>query len=155
MIVNYSNMEVIINNKDSIFLAGPTPRNKETNSWRPEAIKYLESKNFEGIVYYPEYEDVRRIDYDDQVEWERTALINAKVIVFWIPRDLENMPAFTTNVEFGYWIAKDPKKVIYGRPEKAKKIKYLDWLFKKESKELIYNSLEETLDRAIEIINTK
>ncbi len=153
MMVNYSNMEVILNNKKSIFLAGPTPRDKETKSWRPDAIKYLEAKHFDGIVYYPEYENIKKIDYEDQVEWERKALINATVIVFWIPRDLEKMPALTTNVEFGYWIAREPKKIIYGRPDKAKKNKYLDWLFSKESKEQIYNNLEETLDRAVEIIN--
>jgi hypothetical protein len=36
--------------------------------------------------------------------WEREGLIKASVIFFWIPRGLPDMPAFTTNVEFGYWL---------------------------------------------------
>ena len=36
--------------------------------------------------------------------WDREGLIKASVIFFWIPRGLPDMPAFTTNVEFGYWL---------------------------------------------------
>ena len=59
--------------------------------------------------------------------WEREALINATVILFWVPRKLPDMSAFTTNVEFGYWLHSG--KVVYGRPNDASKIKYLDWLY--------------------------
>ena len=38
MIINYSDQEVI-KGKKSIFLAGPTPRNESTNSWRIIALK--------------------------------------------------------------------------------------------------------------------
>lgn len=69
--------------------------------------------------------------------WERIGLTNASVIAFWIPRHLPNMPAFTTNVEFGYWL--HTGKVVYDRSNDAEKIKYLDWLYK-----LDYN--EEPID---------
>lgn len=151
MELNYSDKPVIRNNKKSIFLAGPTPRDEKTVSWRIEAIKYLKEKQFEGVVYIPEDEFIRKNDYVDQAEWERKALTNATVIVFWIPRELEKMPAFTTNVEFGYWIAKKPETIVYGRPDDARKIKYLDWLYKKESDEDIFNTLETTISRAIEL----
>ena len=36
--------------------------------------------------------------------WERIALTDATVILFWVPRKLPDMAAFTTNVEFGYWL---------------------------------------------------
>jgi hypothetical protein len=151
--LNYADHDVIINNKKSMFLAGPTPRDETTPSWRIEAIKYLKENNFDGIVYIPEDEFVRKNDYIDQAEWERKALSNATIIVFWVPRELETMPAFTTNVEFGYWIAKRPERVIYGRPDNVRKIKYLDWLYKKESNKEICNTLEKTINNAIGLIN--
>lgn len=61
------------------------------------------------------------------------------------------MPAFTTNVEFGYWI--HTGKVLYGRPDKAKKIKYLDWLYKTDTNNEPYSSLEELLNGSIELAN--
>src|SRR5271157_3487310 len=74
----------------SIFLAGPTPRNqKEQESWRPEAIKYLKDKGFDGVVFAPEGRDGKfKMDYDDQIEWEEKHLNVADCIAFWVPRDL-------------------------------------------------------------------
>ena len=132
MIINYSNEEVKQGEK-SIFLAGPTPRSNKVVSWRKQAIKYLEELNYDGIVYIPEYSTWEtRGNYEDQVMWERNALTSAKVILFWIPREIPDMIGLTTNVEFGYWLHSN--KVIYGRPDNAEKIKYLDWLY-----ELDYN----------------
>lgn len=132
MIINYSDEEVKKGEK-SIFLAGPTPRNKNAISWRKEACKILKEKGFDGIVYVPEYSTWKpKESYIEQAMWERNALTESTVIVFWIPRQLPDMPAFTTNVEFGYWLSSG--KVIYGRPDNAEKIKYLDWLY-----ELDYN----------------
>ena len=113
----------------------------------------MKEKNYDGVVYIPEDEFVRKNDFIDQVEWERKGLENATVIVFWVPRELEKMPAFTTNVEFGYWLAKTPNRIIYGRPDNAKKIKYLDWLYKVESNLEVYNYLEITIDEALKYIN--
>ncbi len=79
--------------------------------------------------------------------WEREGLTNATVIVFWIPRQLPDMPAFTTNVEFGYWL--HTNKVLYGRPDNAEKIKYLDWLYKLDYNKEPINNLEDLLKEAI------
>lgn len=128
----------------SIFLAGPTPRDEHTISWRPEALALLESAGFDGVVFVPEGEDENwRANYDDQIEWETRGLNYADVILFWVPREitvttdhtggyprLSGMPAFTTNVEFGRWITSG--KCTYGRPEWADKKGYLDWMFKAE-----------------------
>lgn len=38
----------------SIFLAGPTPRDKNTPSWRPQALEILRDMGFGGPVYVPE-----------------------------------------------------------------------------------------------------
>ena len=148
MKINYSNQQVMKGDK-SIFLAGPTPRSLEVETWRKEAIKILEELGFDGIVYVPEREfDDRTFNYDNQVWWEREALHNANTIVFWIPRAIPSMPAFTTNVEFGYWIAKNSEKVIYGRPEKSEKNRYLDWLYEVETGKQPINNLTDLLKKA-------
>lgn len=150
MIINYSDEEVKQGEK-SIFLAGPTPRNNKVISWRKEAIKYLEELGYDGIVYIPEYSTWEtRGNYEDQVLWERNALISAKVILFWIPRSIPDMIALTTNVEFGYWLHSG--KVIYGRPDNAEKIKYLDWLYELDYDKKPINDLKTLLEEGIKKI---
>ena len=151
MIVNYSNQEIIKGDK-SIFLAGPTPRDKDIISWRNEAIKILEKLGFDGIVYVPEYSTWKpKTDYVDQAMGERNGLSNGTIIVFWIPRYLPDTPAFTTNVEFGYWL--HTGKVVYGRPNDAEKIKYLDWLYRLDYNKEPIDSLEELLKTCVNEIN--
>ena len=151
MIINYSDQEVIKGEK-SIFLAGPTPRGENVISWRTEACDILEQLGFDGIVYVPEYSTWRpKEDYVDQAMWERIALTESTVILFWIPRELPDMPAFTTNVEFGYWLHSG--KVIYGRPNDASKIKYLDWLYKLDYDKTPHEDLQSLLKSSIELAN--
>lgn len=151
MIINYSD-EKVIKGKKSIFLAGPTPRGENVISWRTEACRILEKMEFDGVVYVPEYSTWKpKEDYVDQAMWEREALTEATVIVFWIPRKLPDMPAFTTNVEFGYWL--HSKKVIYGRPDDASKIKYLDWLYKLDYEKEPFSDLENLLKESLEFAN--
>ena len=122
--INYSNQEVI-KGKKSIFLAGPNPRVEIIKSWRVEACKKLEELGFDGVVYVPEYSSWKlKEHYEEQAMWEREALTEATVILFWVPRSFPDMPALTTNVEFGYWL--HTGKIIYGRPNEAPKNKYLD-----------------------------
>lgn len=149
MKINYSDQEVIPS-KNSIFLAGPTPRSSEIVSWRKEAVELLKSLNFDGVVYVPEKEfEDGQYDYISQAGWERSALYSAGIIVFWVPRELPHMPAFTTNVEFGYWLAKDKSKVVFGRPDNAQKVKYLDWLYKEETQKTPHTSLKALLSAAM------
>lgn len=135
MEVNYSNQKVILT-VNSIFLAGPTPRDKAVHSWRPQAVKFLREAGFDGVVYVPEYstdqvfQDYERQikhDYDNQITWEWNALEAAGAIMFWVPRKLVGMPAFTTNVEFGLFVKED--KAFYGRPDTAELVRYLDSLY--------------------------
>ena len=151
MIINYSDQEVIKGQK-SIFLAGPTPRGENTKTWRTDACNYLKENGFDGVVYVPEYSTWKpKADYVDQAMWEREALSNASVILFWIPRELPDMPAFTTNYEFGYWI--HTGRIIYGRPDTAVKIKYSDWLYKEDYGLEPYNNLEDLLSASIDMAN--
>ncbi len=134
-------------------MAGPTPRSLEVETWRKEAIRILNELGFDGIVYVPELEvDNRTFNYDNQVWWEREALYNANVIIFWIPRSAQ-LPAFTTNVEYGYWIAKNSNKCLYGRSDDSEKNRYLDWLYQTETGKKPINNLEELLKDAIKLAN--
>lgn len=63
------------------------------------------------------------------------------------------MPAFTTNVEFGYWLHSN--KVIYGRPDDAVKIKYLDWLYELDYNEKPFNNLDDLLKGAVKKVKDK
>lgn len=153
MIINYSD-QILIKGKKSIFLAGPTPRSDSIVSWRKEVCKKLEENGFDGIVYVPEYSSMKpKVNYDDQAMWELEALNDATIIMFWIPRSLPDMPALTTNVEFGYWL--HSKKVVYGRPDNAQKIKYLDLLYKRDYNEEPINNIEELVSVSIDKANSK
>jgi hypothetical protein len=136
----------------SIFLAGPTPRDANTPSWRPRALSLLEDAiGFDGTVLVPETEGWDAHDqYDTQVHWEWEALNLATVVVFWVPRDLETMPAFTTNIEFGL-LAKSGK-VVFGYPDGAPKMKYLEKLAKSFNIP-VFETMLETLEYAVHKAN--
>lgn len=130
----------------SIFLAGPTPRDPLVGSWRPEALEILERLGFTGSVFVPESEDwLAHDNYDRQIEWEWEGLDRASTIVFWIPRDLVTMPAFTTNVEFGYMVAS--KKILLGYPPGARKTNYLKALAERHGVP-VFHTLEDILEEA-------
>ena len=134
--------------KNSIFLAGPCPRNKEQKDWRDDAIKYLESLGWDGIIINPTnrfYDDTDQDHLRKQTLWEMEACYKASAIVFWIERTPEN-PAYTTNIEFGNWFEKDG--VFVGWTEKAMKNAYLDERLKIIGKER-YHSLESLLDAVV------
>ena len=152
--VNYSDQEVILARK-SIFLAGPTPRDEAVHSWRPYAIKLLREMGFDGVVYVPEYSTGEVLhNYDSQIAWEWKALDQAGAILFWVPRNLETMPAFTTNVEFGYWVRDD--RAFYGRPSSAVLVRYLDSLYKRHHKDrLVYTDLHSLCGRCCDYLQWK
>jgi len=134
----------------SIFLAGPTPRDKSVPSWRPDALKALSDLGFNGHVFVPEpREGVFTEDYVEQVEWESDALNMADVVVFWVPREMKTMPALTTNVEFGVWA--DSGKAILGYPEGAESVRYLQHMADKLKIPSV-KTLPDTMTRALEIL---
>jgi len=64
-------------------------------------------------------------------------------------------------MEFGYWQGREQQKMIYGRPDDAYRIGYLDVMWKAVAKEkagyspLIYNSMETTIAASIEKANDR
>lgn len=134
----------------SIFLAGPSPHEQGLVSWRTEALKVLEQLGYDGVVFNPEFESAREAayGYDNQVEWEWASIHKSDVVVFWVPREMDKFPAFTTNVEFGFYVPQ--ADTVYGRPDGAPKTRYLDWLYQKATKGIALDSLEDTLQAALD-----
>lgn len=134
----------------SLFLAGPSPRPEQTiHSWRVDALEYLESIDFDGVVFVPEYKpntNPPEFDLKTQIEWEERCLNASDCIVFWVPRDLEQLPAFTTNIEFGAWC--NSGKIVFGAPDSAPKNDYIKYYCNKYNVPLS-NDLNQTLDNAI------
>lgn len=123
--------EPLVNMKDAIFLAGPSYRPNQPefkkDSWRKEAIRIFREMGFKGDFIIPEYRDKNDIPSDwthrKQVDWEVTGLYRSHRILFWIPRDLKKLPAFTTNIEFGNFMHSG--KLIIGWPNDAEKNQYI------------------------------
>lgn len=145
----------------TVFLAGPTVRGNQPHltSWRFEAVALFIKNKFDGNIIIPEFSDKRESDqfrYDIPT-WEFTGLQKCHVIMFWIPRTRE-LIGLTTNHEFGYWMARDRSKVVYGRPDDAYRIKYLDIMWIEDAKRRalntdkwypIYNTLDKTVNATL------
>ena len=144
-------------------MAGPTPRSKDVPSWRPEAIELLQKLGFGGVIYVPEYigcdaqkaqEDAGKDWYAKQVEWEHKGLNRANAILMWVPRELKDMPAMTTNTEFGLYVCENDdmseSRLFYGRPDLAPKCEYMDYCYKKftgrKPKSTLYDLVVECLE---------
>lgn len=120
-----------------IFLAGPTPRDPKVKSWRPGFIEQLGKSGYQGTVLVPERSTGTDYDYLPQVKWEEAGLEMADLIIFWVPRDLETMPGFTTNIEFGEWMSS--RKCILGFPKDAPNTRYMEYKAGVHDIPLFYN----------------
>jgi hypothetical protein len=106
-----------------LFLAGPTPRSQDVESWRPAALVELAALGFGGTVLVPEDANGSfHGDYLGQIDWETEGLQRAACVLFWVPRNLKTLPGLTTNDEWGFWKASG--KVVFGAPPEAEKVKY-------------------------------
>ena len=131
-------------NLPSIFLAGPSRRGEYEGQahWRNEAIHLLRQMGFAGIIYSPE---PMTEAYEKQVGWEDRRLNESTVIAFWVPRDLDELPGFTTNVEFGEWMKSG--KAVLGYPQGAPKMRYLHMKAEKYGIQIAH-SLFDTMELA-------
>ena len=136
----------------SIFLAGPSPRKpapgaEPVPSWRPAGCVILQELDFRGLVLVPELESLSAPDdYDAQIPWEWEGLNMGTVVVFWVARDLKNLPGYTTNVEFGLLVSSG--KVVLGYPKGTPKTAYFDQLAKRYNIK-VHHTLQETLAEAV------
>lgn len=137
--------------ENAVMLCGPSSRDITVPSWRPAAFSWFDFQKFSGTLLIPEPRGGNNFtNYDAQVEWESEALEKAKVILFWVPRDLVKLPGYTTNLEFGLWAKSG--KVVLGFPFNAPKMKYFEFLSKKYNISMA-SSLEETVKLAIDKIS--
>jgi len=150
MNIVYTTEETPTTYSKSIFLAGPSPREQDDGNWRPEALKLLEKLGYDGVVYVPLPRDgAFPKNYDSVREWERKNLDRADAIVFWVPRDMKNLPGLTTNIEWGVWY--DSGRAVLGYPLDAPHMRYLAGDAKEEAVPLAH-TLEETLKNAIKVV---
>lgn len=144
-----------------IFLAGPTVRGHQQHlqpSWRFAAIDEFQARGFRGSLIVPEFSDQARSDKGktDLPIWEYAGLKLADCILFWVPRTRE-LIGLTTNFELGYWM-RWRERLVYGRPNDAYRVDYLDILWKKDHDEHglgsreIHDSLAATVDKALELV---
>lgn len=135
----------------SIFLAGPSPRSNDVSSWRPKALEILRQRHYDDVVYIPEFRNGVHPppDYKNAPPWEHEMMDGSDVVLFWIPRDIETMPGFTTNVEFG--MLANSGKVILGSPKSAHKMGYLKFMANKFHIPQ-FEILEEVIGKTLEMI---
>ena len=120
----YALEEYLDNDCPTIFLAGPTPRDHSSESWRPKMVETLRAYGFTGDIFIPEKRgDYLSYEYGTPTRWEVEFLNRSSLILFWVPRELNTMPAFTTNIEFGEFLHSG--KIVLGYPEHAEKMRYL------------------------------
>ena len=130
-------------NIPTIFLAGPTYRTRNKDSWRADAIRLFEILGFNGVLFVPEPAAGKDwSDQDTQIVWEHKHLCQSSWIMFWIPRDMDLLPGMTTNIEWGmYW---DSGKANLGFPHGAPHMSYMHWCAE-EIGVPIRHTLEETV----------
>lgn len=156
MRIVYAKQEMPVSGVSSVFLAGPTPRMSEGEapepSWRAEAIQIFEEMGYEGDLFIPEPDPSQGwdADYYSQIDWECEFRRKADIILFWVPRELTKMPAFTTNIEFGEDLGGG--NVFYGRPDISPKNRYLDARYEKDTLRRPHNNLRELIEEVIDTI---
>lgn len=157
MQIIYSDQPLPTSIEQTLFLAGPSIRDHKMIDWRRDAISYLESKKWQGIVFIPIPEAVflgqSPLDggsYDNQIKWERQARKMSDIILFWVDRSLDdNRLGLTTNFELGQDL--NTGRVLYGRPDNSDKVRYTDRAVL-EYNIKPFNDLNTMIDRAIEIL---
>jgi nucleoside 2-deoxyribosyltransferase len=144
MTIIYAGEHLPLKSKFSIFLAGPTPRRADVRSWRPELINALNKAGFTGDIFAPENRVLGSpYDFDQQIPWEVNGLYQSDLVVFWIPRDLQDMPGFTTNIEYGEWMHSG--KIVVGFPQNAINTRYIKKRCEMNQTPL-FHSIEELAD---------
>lgn len=121
-----------------IFLAGPTSRDGIPDyMWRKDAIFFLRTFGYEGKILIPEprgysyLADRNDDDFTDSHnihQWEYDGIHRCDALVFWIPRNLEQLLGITTNRELGQALERAKtsqdfsRSLFIGWPKNAKKM---------------------------------
>jgi hypothetical protein len=97
--------------KDAVFLAGPTSRNQILEyQWRAQAVSLLRHYGFTGWIFCPEprgYEAPGDFTERKYIHtWESKRLIDARRVLFWIPRKADELLGLNTNLELGMMLGR-------------------------------------------------
>lgn len=128
--------------KPSIFLTGPIVKSFDgkITSWQTNAIHLLSKWKFTGQILVSNHQNCRFTTIE-QVKWEYFCLEQATAIVFWSSGELDAI----TQLEFDNYIRLSPRRCTYGRTD----ANHLDHVYKKYTKQIPCETLEETLELAI------
>lgn len=135
----------------AVFVAGPSPRTDDVASWRPHAEALLRQR-WQGpgdlVVFVPEARGytLDALNNPGQIAWEEAALRWSDQILFWVPRDLDELPGLTTNVEFGRWEASG--RCVLGAPPDAVEVDYLRHYAHRHHVPVV-DSLDEAVDAVV------
>lgn len=167
MNIVFSDMPLPTEQTQSIFLEGPSPRSNETHDWRYECVETLKNLGFTGTLFIPiprqrfhpgsQFDNGASWSYDGQVAWEQSARAMSDVLLCWADRRIDRtredlgMPGFTTNVEFGEDLHSG--KLVYGRPNGAEKVRYLDECAKKAGM-VVHTTIASACSEALERLGT-
>lgn len=115
--------------------ANNQPPVERRTGWRKEAIDTLRRAGWRGFVFVPEFPDGSFKSWKERwsaahpgknageqiVAWEHAALENSTLRLFWLPFALpvadnpeDTQLGFTTRLELGYWLAREPGSIIAG-----------------------------------------
>lgn len=117
----------------SIFLAGPTSRHQLIEyNWRCKAVAFLREAGFKGFIFVPEPRG--REEEGDFTErryihqWESHRLFSASRVMFWIPRNKDELLGLNTNLELGILIGltllseRSSARLFVGWPNEAERM---------------------------------
>jgi len=151
-------------NPPLIFLAGPIQGAKH---WQNEAIKIIQKLNPAINIASPrrDYLDGEFV-YEAQVDWETRYLNEAAkkgLILFWLAKEAEHdgkrSYAQTSRFELAEWKVKherDGVKLVLGIEDGFTGARYIRHRFSQDCSEIpILDSLEETCEKAVEMLTTK
>lgn len=109
--------------RKSVYLAGTNQ-----GSWRDKAIDLLKDDfSNGGVIFCPQNNPNpnsklkypspdNKEEYSKQINWERTWLNSSDAVIFWLPRDLENI-GLISNVEFGELV--NSGRIFCGSPKES------------------------------------
>lgn len=120
-----------IRKRIKVFLAGPI---QGAPDWQKEAFNKVDLGDYVNVVYFNPRRDVvsgklSDADYSQQVSWETERLRISDVVLFWIPKRIEDIPgreyAQTTKLELLENLGRSKKVILGIEPEAVSGERYL------------------------------
>lgn len=137
--------------RPAIFLEGPTSRNGQED-WRPEALRWLSRKPYQGIAYIPSPRSGENEEYDEDIFLWRMERIKSPdvVVAIWIPAGSSMSDIAEISTYFGIVAQWKPSRVVFGYPDLNPSVLYLT-LVAKTQKIPIRHSVPAMLAEALKL----